>query len=116
MKYVLFTPHLPDFKVLLPRYGLTLTPWRSWDMPNNPPKWWTAYNKIKHHRDAEYHQANLQNALNAVGGLFVMVLYLYKIKAELGELVPTPMLLHVNEEHDGGSTFGSYDLGNAYIL
>jgi len=95
-------PHIPDFEVLLPRYGLTLTPWSSWNVPNNPPKWWTAYNKIKHHRDAEYDQANLKNALNAVGGLFVMVLYLYKEKAEEGELSPDPKLLYLNENRSGG--------------
>jgi hypothetical protein len=109
-------PTIPDFKVLLPRYGLTLTPWSNWNLPTNPPNWWIAYNKIKHHRDAEYHQANLQNALNAVGGLFIMVLYLYKEKAENGELWPPPLLLHVSEDHNGGSKFGLWDIGNAYIL
>lgn len=109
-------PSIPDFKVWLPRYGLTLTPWENWNVPSNPPNWWTAYNKIKHHRDAQYHQANLHNALNALGGLFIMVLYLYKEKAELGELVPFPKLLHVSEEHDGGSIFGSYNIGNVYKL
>jgi hypothetical protein len=109
-------PTIPDFKVLLPRYGLTLTPWSNWNVTNNPPEWWTAYNKIKHHRDAEYHQANLQNALNAVGGLFVMVLYLYKEKAITGELAPPPRLLQVSEEHYGGFAIGGYDVGNSYIL
>ncbi|MGA9755633.1 MAG: hypothetical protein WBV23_10875 [Desulfobaccales bacterium] len=109
-------PTIPDFKVLLPRYGLTLAPWSNWNVPNNPPDWWTAYNKIKHHRDAEYHQANLKNALNAVSGLFIMVLYLYKEKAEEGELFPTPRLLHVGEKHDGGSNFIGYEFGNTYIL
>jgi hypothetical protein len=109
-------PTIPDFKVLLPRYGLTLTPLSNWNVTNNPPEWWTAYNKIKHHRDAEYHQANLQNALNAVGGLFVMVLYLYKEKAITGELAPPPKLLQVSEEHYGGFAIGGYDVGNSYIL
>jgi len=109
-------PTIPDFKVLLPRYGLTLTPWSNWSVSNNPPDWWAAYNKIKHHRDAEYHQANLQNALNAVGGLFVMVLYLYKEKAKLGELAPSPQLPHVGEEHYGGFSIGGYESGIVYTL
>jgi hypothetical protein len=109
-------PAIPDFTVLLPRYSLTLTPWSSWNVPKNPPEWWSAYNKIKHHRDAEYHQANLKNALNAVGGLFIMVLYLCKEKAEDGKLAPPPRLLHVTEEHDGGFALGGYDAGNPYIL
>jgi hypothetical protein len=109
-------PAIPNFEVLLPRYGLRLKPWDSWSMPRGVPKWWTAYNKIKHHRDTDYPQANLKNALNAVGGLFVMVLYLYKEKAQLGELAPPPQLLHVSEEHDGGFSFGGYESGNTYIL
>ena len=109
-------PHIPDFEVLLPRYGLTLKPWSNWRTQSTPPDWWTAYNKIKHQRDAEYHRANLQNALNSVGGLFIMVLYLYKEKAKLGELAPPPRLLHVAEDHDGGFAIGGYYAGNAYIL
>jgi hypothetical protein len=109
-------PAIPDFKVLLPRYGLNLIPWSNWATPNNPPIWWTAYNKIKHFRDTEYHQANLRNALNAVGGLFVMVLYLYKEKAIMGELAPPPRLLQVSVEHYGGFDLGGYDVGNTYIL
>ncbi len=109
-------PTIPKFEVVLPRYGLKLTPWSSWNDPNGVPIWWTAYNKIKHHRDAEYHQANLKNALNAVGGLFIMVLFLYKEKAKLGELAPPPRLLHVSEARDGGFALGGYDVGNAYIL
>lgn len=99
-------PHIPDFEVLLPRYGLTLTPWDNWNQPNGVPIWWTAYNKIKHHRDSEYHRANLKNALNAICGLFIMVLYLYKEKAEEGELAPNPKLLFVNENRSGGLSFG----------
>jgi hypothetical protein len=109
-------PAIPDFEVLLPRYGLRLTPWTDWNDPNGVPIWWTAYNKIKHNRDTEYHRANLQNALNAVGGLFIMVLYLYKEKAELGELSPAPQLLHVTEKHNGGFSFGGYESGNVYVL
>lgn len=94
-------PTIPDFEVLLPRYGLMLTPWSNWNVQNSPPDWWTAYNKIKHHRDAEYDRANLKNALNAVGGLFIMVLYLYKEKAEVGKLGPSPQLLAVSERFGG---------------
>jgi hypothetical protein len=109
-------PPVPDFEVLLPRYGLRLKPWSNWSGTSGVPDWWTAYNKIKHHRDTEYHQANLKNALNAVGGLFVMVLYLYKEKAELGELGPSPQLLHVSENRFRGVTHGGYAFGNVYAL
>jgi hypothetical protein len=109
-------PNIPDFIVLLPRYGLTLTPWSNWKAQNNPPDWWTAYNKIKHHRDSQYHRANLQNALNAVCGLFIMVLYLYREKAEEGELGPSPKLLHVSEKHFEGVDFLRSEFSIIYDL
>lgn len=107
---------IADFIVLLPRYGLSLKPWDNWSVSGGVPIWWTAYNKIKHNRDREYPRANLKNALNAVGGLFVMVLYLYKEKAKLGELAPPPQLLHVNEVHFGGFPLRGYDAGYTYVL
>jgi hypothetical protein len=109
-------PVITEFEVILLRYGLKLRPWSKWRDPNGIPIWWNAYNKIKHHRDSEYQQANLQNALNAVGGLFVMVLYLYKEKAKLGELAPPPRLMHVGEEHYGGFPLGGQESGYVYIL
>jgi len=109
-------PDIHGFEVLLPRYGLKLKPWSKWRGNTGVPLWWTAYNKIKHHRDSEYYQGNLKNALNSVAGLFVMVLYLYKEKAELGELVPSPQLLRVTEEHFGGTTYGDFEFGINYRL
>jgi hypothetical protein len=56
---------LTALTVLIPRYGLTLKPWISWTR-EAPPLWWTAYNKVKHHRDTRFKDANLGNALNTV--------------------------------------------------
>lgn len=95
-------PGIPDFQVLMPRFGLTLQPWDDWRSQTGVPFWWTAYNKVKHHRDSHYHQASLKNALNAVAGLYVAVLYLYKDKAQIGELSPSPVLLRVDDAHYGG--------------
>jgi hypothetical protein len=111
-------PMIPSFEVVLPRYGLRLKPWTNWKRPNNPPAWWTAYNKTKHHRHTEYHKACLKNVLNAVSGLFVICLYLHKNKAEAGELTPTPIVLRPNEQrfrgiHHGGLEFAIvYELGD----
>lgn len=109
-------PGIPQFEVWLPRFGLRLKPWDEWKKASGVPFWWTAYNKIKHHRDSEYHRANLKNALNAVARLFVMVLYLYKEKAELGELLPSPQLLRVDKRHFAGTTHGGYEFGINYRL
>lgn len=108
-------PNIPTFGVSLPRYGLTLQPWDNWK-DNVVPLWWTAHNKVKHHRDSEFHQGNLKNALNSVAGLFVMVLYLYREKAISNELSPSPTVLRVTEDHYGGITYGVYGPAINYRL
>ena len=109
-------PEVPMFEVTLPRFGLILHHWDEWEKPNGVPFWWTAYNKTKHERNTQYPRANWKNALNAVAGLFVVVLHLYKEKATLGELVPPPQLLRVGEAHFGGMTMGQYEMGTNYVL
>jgi len=109
-------PMLPTFEVIVPRYGLRLKPWTNWRRPDKPPYWWTAYNKTKHHRHTEYHRACLKNVLNAVSGLFVICLYLYNEKAELGELVPTPSILRPSEDRFKGISHGGFELGVVYNL
>ena len=74
-------------------------------------RWWTAYNKIKHQRDCEYGRANLKNVLNAVAGLFVMTLCLYRDKARQGELVPSAVSLRAEQAHVGGQTHDGYEFG-----
>lgn len=105
-------PGLPDFTVLIPRFGLTLQPWDEWHSQTGVPHWWTAYNKIKHHRDSHYDRANLKNAINAVAGLFIVVLHLYRQAAIDGELAPTPQLLKVGPNHDGGFIIGGNPVYN----
>ena len=51
-------------------------PWESWGKtPAENPSWWTSYNKVKHERNNYFRDANLENAINAVAGLYVMVDY-----------------------------------------
>lgn len=95
-------PDFANFEISVSLYGMVLKPWTNWNNQNTPPDWWTAYNKVKHHRDTEYHQANLQNALNSVAGLLVALLYLYKDKATKGDLWPLPVLLRADGKHIGG--------------
>jgi len=109
-------PMIPTFEVLAPRYGLRLKPWASWRRRNNPPIWWTAYNKTKHHRHTEYHRACLKNVLNAVSGLFVVCLYLYIDKAEQSQLIPSPIVLRPGGDRFMGQTHGGYELAIQYRL
>ncbi len=96
-------PHIAMFEVFMPRFGLHLRPWSEWKKKEGVPLWWSDYNKVKHQRNAYFERANLKNALNAVAGLFVMVLHLYGERAGLGGLEPPPQVLHVGKEHYVGT-------------
>jgi hypothetical protein len=109
-------PRLVDFPVTLSRFGLLLHPWEEWTKPDGVPVWWTSYNKVKHHRDTHFAHGNLKNALNAVAGLFTLVLYLYKKEAGFGELVPSPSLLDAGEGYQGGVVIERGEPGRAYNL
>ena len=40
------------------------------------PKWWTAYNKLKHDKIANYIACNLECLINSLGGMYILVNYL----------------------------------------
>ena len=67
-------PTLHSTRVDVPRFGLTLTPWTNWSRASTPPLWWTANNRVKHHRSEHFSEANLSNVLNAAAGLFLLLL------------------------------------------
>ena len=70
-------PRFPDItsqEVRISRFGLTLMPWSGWEKES--PKWWRAYNDVKHERTMHYTQGNLEHVLNAVAGLGVIMQYL----------------------------------------
>jgi len=106
-------PKLPDFHIVIPRYSIDLHPWDNWKR-NTVPLWWTAYNNVKHHRDTEFQGANLKNVLNAVAGLFVVILHLYKEKAENAELLPMSSFLRAGEKHFDGTTHNGIEVGINY--
>lgn len=69
---------VPDEKVILPYYGLTITPWEDWKEDKNPD-WWKSYNNVKHQRNRYYKESNLRNTLYSVSALLIFVTYYYKI-------------------------------------
>jgi hypothetical protein len=81
---------LQKSKVEIPKHGMTLTPWATWS-GHEPPIWWTANNKVKHERSRHFDKATLQNALNAVGGLFILLLLNYAQSRP--SITPAPKLL-----------------------
>ena len=103
------TKRFPKFhttNILIPKYGITLTPWHKWSLANTPPIWWSCHNKVKHQRDTHYKQANLKNTINAVAGLFVMVLYLYASSHPNGlsyDAVSHPRVFDVPDNYLAGS-------------
>jgi len=109
-------PQIPNFQVISPRFSLTFQPWEEWGKKNGVPFWWTAYNKVKHERQAYYDRANLNNALNAIAGLLVLVLFLYHQDAIEGNLIPSPQILRVHDKHVEGCTAGEYYPGVWYKL
>lgn len=102
-----------SFSIIVPRYGLTLTPWANWD-DNMPPLWWQAHNKVKHHRHIHFEQATLKNCLNSVAGLFTSILYLSKAQAYQEEFMQVPKLLNVGDNYIIGAYMGRFGQYNAY--
>jgi len=79
--------HLPGMiqeRVYVGRSSLIFQPWDNL-LDDKAPFWWEGYNSVKHHRNQFFPNANLQNTLNAVGGLLIVVIYYYKIEYELHE-------------------------------
>ena len=74
-----------------------ITPWNNWknkkyinkngkecyklEKGKQNPEWWISYNKVKHERTAmkngkhNYERANLDNIINALGGLYILETY-----------------------------------------
>ncbi|GGI16280.1 hypothetical protein [Oxalicibacterium faecigallinarum] len=84
-------PQIKDTRVEIPRFGLKFHPWEQWGK-DKTPLWWTAYNNVKHHRHTHFSDANLKHALNAVAGLFVLLLFFYREEGEKAQLNPDPTL------------------------
>lgn len=84
-------PQLERSFVTIPRYGLTLEPWSNWQR-DDTPDWWRDHNKVKHQRGEHFQKANLQNVLNAMGGLFLLVLHYYRQAMDVRRIEPPPGL------------------------
>ncbi|MBK7027374.1 MAG: hypothetical protein IPH40_11085 [Polaromonas sp.] len=83
-------PNLPNSIVNAVNGQMTFHPWSGWN--KGRPDWWQAYTDVKHSRHTKYRDGNLGNAIEAVGGLMVMTIYLYEDAAKLGQLSPNPRL------------------------
>ena len=57
--------------------GVRIVPFSNWD--NGTLGWWEAYVGIKHNRSDNFQDASFNNAANAVGALYVLILYLSQV-------------------------------------
>ncbi len=79
-------PRLIYHIIHIPRFRLQTQPWKDWQQTKSPDWWSKGYNKIKHDRDSNFEHANLRNAIDAVAGLLVGIMYLYD--ATYGQFPP----------------------------
>ena len=84
---------------------IILDPWETWISDANPsnPIWWTAYNKVKHNRTKigsigdetrEYYKfANQKNTLDALAGLYQLLMHIFLrlCESEKSRKRPTPL-------------------------
>lgn len=101
-------PKFYSMKVMIPKYGIELTPWEKWERSENPD-WWKRYNSVKHERSANFQNANLENTLNAVAGLFCLILYYYQPELYGLKLSPWTKLFSIEDEPDN-LVMGDYSL------
>ena len=81
-------PEIANMQVEIPRYGLEFTPWSEWNSDKNPA-WWKAYNNVKHHRNSNFDEATLENAMLSMSGLLVFVFHYYQYS--LSDIKSTPL-------------------------
>jgi len=79
-------------EVIIKRYSIEIKPFETWSTENSPT-WWTSYNKVKHRRHEEFHQANLVNTLHSLAGLFVLNLIALNEFNLLQDTYDRPILL-----------------------
>jgi hypothetical protein len=69
-------PKISEVEVTLHKQSISFQPWIGWTVDARPG-WWKSYNDVKHQRSSHFRDASLQNVLFAIGGLCVLVCYLY---------------------------------------
>ena len=68
--------HFFDARLFIPKYAMPVDPWGPWSIEKNPD-WWHAYNNVKHRRNKCFPEANLENVIYSLAGLYGAILHLY---------------------------------------
>lgn len=98
-------PGFADIQVVIPRYDISLIPWKDWRSGSNPD-WWRKHNEVKHERNKAFKDANMENTLNALGGLLVLVGYLYAEDLQKQQVVPTGNFVQLDSQYYCGVSLG----------
>jgi hypothetical protein len=107
-------PAIVTTTVNIPRFGLKMVPWSNWQNTDLNPDWWHAYNKVKYERVTNFEKANLKNLINAMGGLFISLIFLYRGQTDNDRISPVPNLFMapldlIQRQHTlGGETVLKY--------
>ncbi len=123
----LITTNFPDFRdkeINFKMQNIKFKPWCGWIYNENTdsngvvrvtgsgPNWWTAHNKVKHSRTLiandvlNYKLANQKNVIYALGGLFQLEMYFYKLLAQkerdsIEMPVPQSKLFNIDDWNTG---------------
>lgn len=108
VQILLHNKGFPNDVACMTRFGLEFQPWKNWN-GNTNPDWWSAYNKVKHHRNEHFDRATLHNVLNAFAGLFLLIIHSCRLK-NLGELRPAPKIITAD---DSLASIDTYPSGRA---
>lgn len=87
-RFLFFT----KLEIQIPRYNLVRLPWQDWEH-GKTPSWWNSYNEVKHERHAHFARATMENALDAMAGLFVLVSYVCQEELRARTAQPWPRML-----------------------
>ena len=106
-------PQFHAANVKIPFYNLSFTPWEAF-RDNTAPEWWRQYNGLKHERNLNFKNANLENILLSMSGLMVLLVYLYGRQSAISLDPPyDPKLYEIEERYYRyqGTRWGASQLG-----
>ena len=72
-------PTIAKESLSVSRTGKTIIPFQSWDLDEDSPRWWKAYQDVKHNRFEQYKNASYSNAVSALAALHILIQYLSTI-------------------------------------
>lgn len=95
-------PSFSSIEVKMMRHGISFVPWESWKSGTSP-SWWKSYNNVKHERSKFFQEANLGNAIWALGGFAVLITYFHHNELAESKFTQIPKFICVDPKYNRGS-------------